>query len=87
MNLEIFLAVIVGKFFARLDVAEREDKDATLADIDLAIRRAGVVDEAGGIRRDVPVDHARVARPKKVLPAIFLDLLGGGWAADVFDDA
>src|SRR5690606_22270867 len=48
MHLEIFLAVIVGELFARLDSAEREDIYATPADIDLTIRRAGVVDEAGG---------------------------------------
>jgi len=87
MHLEIFFAVIVGKFFARLDVAERENIHATLADIDLAIRRAGVVDKASCIGRYVPVDHARIACPKKVLPAILLYLLNCGWASEVFDDA
>jgi hypothetical protein len=87
MHIEIFLAVIVGKFFARLDVAERENIQATLADIDLAIRCAGVVDKAGGVRRYVPVDHARIACPKKVLPAVLFYLLGRGWASEVFDDA
>jgi hypothetical protein len=87
MDLEIFLAVIVGKFLARLDVAEREDIHATLADGDLAIRRAGVIDKAGSIRRYVTVDHARIARPKKVFPAILFYLLGRGWPSDVFDDA
>ena len=87
MHLEIFLAVIVGKFFARLDVAERENKYTTLEDIDLAIWRARMVDEAGGIRRYVPVHHARLTCPKKVLPAILLYLLGCGWASKVFDDA
>lgn len=87
MNLEIFLAIIVEKLFARLDGAEREDIYAPLADIDLAIRRAGMVDEAGGIHRYVAVDHARVARPEEVLPAILLDLFGGGGASEVFDDA
>ncbi len=51
MHLEIFLAVIVEKFLAGLDVAERENKNTTLEDIDLAIGRARMVDEAGGIRR------------------------------------
>jgi hypothetical protein len=87
MHLEIFLAVIVGKFFAGLDVAERENKYTTLEDIDLAIWRARMVDEAGGIRRYVPVHHAGLACPKKVLPAILLYLLGCGWASEVFDDA
>lgn len=87
MHLKIFFAVIVGKFFARLYVTEREKIHTTLADIDLAIRRAGVVDKAGCIRRYVPVDHARIARPKKVLPAILFYLLSCGGASEVFDDA
>ena len=87
MHREIFLAVIVGKFFAGLDVAERENKYTTLEDIDLAIGRARMVDEAGGIRRYVAVYHARFARPEKVLPAILLYLLGCRRATEVFDDA
>jgi hypothetical protein len=87
MHLEILLAVIVAELFARLDGAEREDIYAPVADIDLTIRCAGVVDEAGGIRRYVPVDHARVARPEEILPAILLYLLGCGGASEVFDDA
>ena len=87
MHLEIFLSVIVRKFFAGLDIAERENKYTTLEDIDLAIRCARMIDEAGGIRRYVPVDHGRLACPKKVLPAILLYLLGCGWASEVFDDA
>jgi hypothetical protein len=87
MYLEIFLAVIVRELFARPDCAERENIYSTFADNDLAIRRAGVVDEASGIRRDVPVDHARVARPEEVLPAILLDLFGCRGAPEVFDDA
>jgi hypothetical protein len=87
MDLEIFLAVIIGKFFAMLDIAEREDIYATLVYRGLAIRQARVVDKASGIRRYIPVDHARVARPKKVLPAILLHLLGCGWTSEVFDDA
>jgi hypothetical protein len=87
MHLEILLAVIVEKLFAGLDVAEREDIYTTLEDIGLAIRRARMVDEAGAIRRYVPVYHGRLACPKKVLPAILLYLLGCGWASEVFDDA
>jgi hypothetical protein len=87
MHLKIFLAVIVEKFFAGLDVAKREDKYTTLEDIDLAIRRARMVDEASDIRRYVPVYHARGARPEKVLPAILLYLLGCRRASEVFDDA
>jgi hypothetical protein len=85
MHLEIFLAVIVEKFLAGLDVAERENKYTTLEDIDLAIGRARMVDEAGGIRRYFAVYH--LACPKKVLPAILLYLLGCGWASEIFDDA
>jgi hypothetical protein len=87
MDTEIFLSVVVRKLFARLDGAESKDIDAAPADDCFAIRRAGVVDEAGGIRRYVPVDHARAARPEEVLPAILLHLRGCGGAPDVFNDA
>lgn len=87
MHLEIFLAVIVGKLFAGRDVAEGKDIYATLVDIDFTIRRTGVVDKASCIRRYVPVDHAPLARPEKVLPAILFHLFGSGGASEIFDDA
>jgi len=87
MYLEILFAVIVREFFSRFDVTKREDIYATLVDIDLAVRRAGVVDKAGCIRRYVPVDHALAARPKKVFPAILFYLFKRRWAPDVFDNA
>jgi hypothetical protein len=46
-----------------------------------------VVDEAGDIRRYIPVDHARIARPEKIFPAIFFDLLGRCGVPEIFDDA
>lgn len=87
MHLEIFSAVIVGKLFPRRDIAERKDVHATPVDIGLAIRRAGVINKAGPIRRYVPVDHARLARPEKVFPAVLFHLFGCSGASDVFDDA
>jgi len=54
---------------------------------DLAVWRTRVVDESGDIRRYVPVDHARIARPEKIFAAIFFDLLGRGGAPEIFDDA
>ena len=86
MRLEIFFTVIVRKLFTRPDCAEREDVYSMFADPDLAIRSTGVVDEASGIRRDVSVDQALVTRPEEVLPAILLDLFGGGGATMIFDD-
>lgn len=85
MKFEVFYSVIVGKLFARLDGAEGKDIKSTITDPDLAIRSAGVVDEASNIRRNVSVNHAHVTRPEKVLPAILLDLLGCGGSSKVFD--
>ena len=85
MALEVFFSVIIGKLFARLDCAEGEEINSTIADPDPAIRIAGVIDEASGIRRNVSVDHARVTGPEEVLPAILLDLFGCGWSPKVFD--
>jgi hypothetical protein len=87
MYLKIFRAVVVGKFFARLYVATRENIDATPPDSDLAIRHARVIDKAGCILPNIAVDHARTARPEKILSAIFLHLLRRGRTPDVFDDA
>ena len=86
MELEVFFSVIIGKLFARLDCAEGEDINPTISDPNLAIRSAGVVDEASGIRRNVSVDHAHVARPEEILPAILLNLFGCGGASKVFDN-
>jgi hypothetical protein len=84
MKLEVFFSIIVSKLFASLDCAEGEDIQSTITDPDLAIRSAGVVDEASDICRNVSVDHAHVTRPEEVLPAIFRDLFGCGAATQVF---
>ncbi len=86
MKFEVFYSVIVGKLFARLDGAEGKDMKSTITDPDLAVRSAGVVDEASNIRRNVSVNHAHVTRPEEVLPAIFLNLFGCGAASKVLDD-
>src|ERR1700683_4654656 len=53
--------VVVGQFLARLDVAPRIDEHAPLFDHRLAIRVAGVVDEARLVPLDTRIDHrARV---------------------------
>jgi hypothetical protein len=85
MELEVFFSIIVGKLFARPDCAEGEDIKSTITDPGLAIRGAGVVDEASEIRRNVSVDHAHLTRPEEVLPTIFLNLFGCSRASKVFD--
>lgn len=86
MHLEVFLAVIIGELFSGLDGAEGEEVYATGADIDLAVRCARMVDEAGLVRGYVAVDHRGIRRPEEILPAVLLDLLRGGRASRVFDD-
>ena len=84
---EIFGVVVVIEFFSGLDAALREDEDAFIPDIDLAVRRAGVIDEASGVGWDVAVDHGLRARPEEVFATVFLDLTLACRAAGVFDDA
>jgi hypothetical protein len=86
MDLEVFFSIIVCKLFARLDCAEGKYINSTIADFDLAIRSAGVVDESCDILRNVSIDHAHLTRPEEVLPAIHLDLFGCCGASKVFDD-
>ncbi|CEJ87729.1 hypothetical protein HYPGJ_31339 [Hyphomicrobium sp. GJ21] len=87
MHIEIFLAVVIGKLFARLDGTECDYINATPTDLDLAIRRARMIDEAGDVRGDVAVDHGRIARPEEILAAVQLHLSGRGGTSDIFDDA
>lgn len=87
MELEVFFSIIVGKLFARLDRAEGEYVDPAITDPHLAIRIAGVIDEACDIRWNVSIDHADITRPEEVLPAILLDLFFGGRAPEIFNDA
>lgn len=86
MQIEILFTIIVGQLFARPDRSPGENIYATIANSDLAIRRAGVIDKAGRILRNVAVDHTRGACPEKVLPAIFLDLFVCRGAPEVLDD-
>ena len=73
--------------FARLDGTECDYINATPTDLDLAIRRARMIDEAGDVRGDVAVDHGRIARPEEILAAVQLHLSGRGGTSDIFDDA
>jgi hypothetical protein len=86
MTSEVFFSVIIRKLFTRLDCAEGEDIDSTISDPYLAIRSAGVVDEASDVLRNVSIDHAHVTRPEEVLPAIHLHLFGRCGASKVFYD-
>jgi hypothetical protein len=83
MKPEKLLPVIIGKLFARLDCAQGKDANATIADPDLAIGSARVVDEACSVCRNISVDHASGTRPEEVLPAIVLNLFGCGGAPEV----
>jgi hypothetical protein len=80
MELEVFFPVIVAKLFARPDRAKGINENAPIAEFDLAIRRAGVIDEASDIRRNVSVDHAHVTRPEEELSSVVLHLSGCGEA-------
>jgi hypothetical protein len=86
MEIEVFFSIIVGKLFAWLDCAAGKDVNSTTTDPDLAVRSAGVVDEASDIRRNVSVDHGLVTRPEEILPAILPHLFGCGGASEVLDD-
>ena len=85
MELEVFFSVIIGKLFARLDCAEGEDINSTITDPDLAIRSAGVIDEASDVLRNVSIDHAHVTRPEEILSAVLPNLFGCCEASKVFD--
>src|SRR5678815_4815425 len=55
--------VVVGELFARKDVATGADPDVLADDLAVAIRLAGVVDEAGDVAADMRVaDPAAVDR-------------------------
>ena len=85
MELEVLFAVVVGKLFAGLDGAEGEDLDSAVANPDLAIWSARVVDESSGIRRDVSIDHGCVTRPEEILAAVLPHLFGCCGTPQVFD--
>jgi hypothetical protein len=50
------VTVIIGQLLTRLEVAPGVDPDAPTHNIHLAIRIAAVIDEAGGIPVDAPID-------------------------------
>jgi len=86
MELEVFFSVIVGKLSTRMDGADGEDIDSTIADPSFAIWSAGVINEASDIRRNVSVDHGRGTCPEEILPAIVPHLFGCSGATKVLDD-
>src|ERR1700734_3008530 len=58
---QIFLAIVVGDFLARLDIAQRYDDDAAIASHRFGVRPAGVIEVARHVRSRRTVDgHALV---------------------------
>src|SRR5580704_688126 len=53
---QIFLAVVVGDFFARLDMAQRHNDDAAVAAHRFGVRPAGVIEVARHVRSRRAVD-------------------------------
>src|SRR5262249_35918944 len=80
-------AVIVAEFLARLDPAQRKDVDALLPDLDLAVRPAGVIDVAGGVRARLAVDGLLLGHFEQIPAAAGVFFLLADAAAGVFDDA
>lgn len=70
--IEVFLAIIIGEFFANLDVLDCIDLYLAAIDARFAIRSAGVIDVAGGVvvffavNRPLGVDVEQVAAASAV---------------------
>lgn len=87
MLVEIFLAVVVGEFFAGFDGAAGDDEDAPARTIGLAVWRAGVIDEAGFVFWDVTIYHRRFSGPKEIFTLIARHFFERRRATNILDDA
>src|SRR5947209_4291288 len=52
--------VVVRQLLAAADRARRADPDASVLDVDVAVRLAGVIDEARDVAADARIDHRAV---------------------------
>src|SRR5690349_7641507 len=91
----VFEGVVVVQFLATLDVALGEDVDAAIVLLRLAIRIAGVVDEARVVAARAAIDHLAIVQREEEgvvdRPALLLGangrFLGRDALAGVFLDA
>jgi hypothetical protein len=83
---KIFGVVVVGELLSGLDILFSKNKNALPIQINLAVRRAGVIDAPREVAFDIAVNHRVTRRPKKVATALFL-LFVGEIATGVLDDA
>lgn len=83
---EVFLAVVVGKFFASLDVLNGVDLHLASNDAGFAIRATGVVDVAGGIVVFLSVDRPLGIDIEQIAAATAIGFFIGDLLAGVFDN-
>lgn len=87
MFIEIFFAVVVGKFLATPDPTIRHDKDASFGAFGIAIRTARVIDKTRFVAFNVAVDHRESSRPEQILAVVVRHFFECCRATNVFDDA
>lgn len=87
MPVEIFRAVIVGKFFAGLDSAHGEDEHTPRRSDRFAIGCAGVVYIARKISRNVTINGLAFRDLEKILSAVAICFRLAYRSTDIFDDA
>src|SRR6185295_19788786 len=87
VGVEVILAVVVGDLVARLDVPDRLDPDAAVADHRVGVRPAGMIDVARGVGTRRAVDGpARIHLEPVAIVAPLIALLVGQQRTCVFDD-
>jgi hypothetical protein len=87
MRFKIFLAVIIGKFFAWLDRALGHDESVAGPSFDFAIWPAGMIDIARAVGSSPAVDHFLIANREKIFAFIGVRFRFGEHASGIFDDA
>ncbi len=84
---EVFLAVVIREFLARLDVLDGIDEHPPPHDLRLAVWSAGVIDISGDVFSGRAVYRAARADLKEILAPARIFLGGREGPAEVFDDA
>src|SRR5205807_2116435 len=86
--------VVVGELFAARDAARGADPDRAVLDLDVAVRAAGMIDEARDVAADTGVDDGAVREleaPDVAAPDVAAltpeALLVGDLLAGIVDDA
>ena len=87
MLVKVFVAVVVSQLLSRFYVAQSQDKYLGLRTVRLAVSRAGVIDVARFVGRNIAVNHRVFAGPKKIFARVAI-LLGVAYRpAGVLDNA